>query len=83
MSMGIPLVCNTGVGDVDEIIKNTGAGMIVNNFNNKDYDRVISRLDELLKTDKSVIVAAANKHFSLQDGIRLYNNIYKRLLNKS
>ena len=36
MNLGIPIICNSGVGDVDEIGK-TMPNLIVNNFTYKEY----------------------------------------------
>ena len=44
MSMGIPIICNSNVGDTDRIIRESGAGAIVRSFSNDDYDFVIHDL---------------------------------------
>ena len=33
MAMGIPVICNKGVGDVDHIVNSTQSGIVVNDFN--------------------------------------------------
>ena len=35
LSMGIPIITNTGIGDVDAIIKETRCGVLINEFNNQ------------------------------------------------
>ena len=37
MAMGIPLVCNFGVGDTDEIVTNYEAGSVINVFDDNQY----------------------------------------------
>ena len=38
LSMGIPVICNSGVGDVETIITNANAGFVLNGFFESDYE---------------------------------------------
>lgn len=78
MGMGIPYVCNTGVGDVDEIVAATGSGLIVNDFTLNDYDRVIA---QMLKrnANENEITNGAEKYYSLQQGVEKYFSVYHQL----
>jgi len=83
MSMGIPLVCNAGIGDTDQIINETSAGIVCNNFTNDEYDTAINKLSLLDNKDNHLrIREAAKKYFSLTIGVNAYRNIYKELLNQ-
>ncbi len=79
MGLGIPLICNSNVGDVDKIINDTKAGALVNLFNDKEYERVINEIDGLTFTNPVEIRNGAVKYFSLQEGVEKYNNIYNEL----
>jgi len=79
MAMGIPIISNSGIGDSDEILTTSGAGLLVNEFSDKEYDRVIREIDVLLKADTTKIRAAAQYYFSLEKGVELYNDVYKKL----
>lgn len=79
MGMGIPVICNSNVGDVDEIISKTQAGLIVNNFSINDFDKTIDSIDEKLKISKEKIINSAKQYFSLQMGIERYAKIYNTL----
>lgn len=81
MGMGVPIVCNANVGDVETIVQDTESGLIVYDFNSEEYLRVIDQLDDLLKTDPQKIRKAAIKYFSLKDGVEKYHQIYQTLLN--
>ncbi|MBK7965274.1 MAG: glycosyltransferase [Bacteroidetes bacterium] len=48
LSMGIPVLCNTGIGDTDEMIKASYSGIICKSFNDEEYDRCT---DELIKLE--------------------------------
>ena len=79
MGMGIPVICNSNVGDVDEIISKTQAGLIVNNFSIKEFDKTIDSIDEKLTISKEKIINSAKQYFSLQMGIEKYAKIYDTL----
>jgi len=79
MGMGIPLICNSNIGDTDEILTNTDAGLIINEFNCTEYTNTVEKLDILLHTDPDKIRNVAKKYFSLDEGIEKYNLIYKKL----
>jgi len=78
-SMGIPVICNTRVGDVEEIIQASGAGLLINQFTNEEFDLAISKIPVLLNKNKSEIRNFCIRSFSLTEGINDYDNIYNRL----
>ncbi|MCC7231497.1 MAG: glycosyltransferase [Bacteroidia bacterium] len=79
MSMGIPIICNSNVGDTDRIIREVNAGAIVRTFSNEDYDFIIDQIPDLLKLSSRRIRAAAIEHFSLKNGIERYHEVYSSL----
>lgn len=82
MSMGVPLICNTGVGDTDKIVEDSGAGISVTAFTNKQFEEAINNIPELLNISPLKIREGAVKYYSLQNGVNAYINIYKRLTDK-
>ncbi len=78
MGMGIPLICNSNVGDVDTIINNTNAGVLINKFTEKEYLTAIEKMDKL-NTSPEQIRQAAIKYFSLEKGVTKYAGIYKKI----
>ena len=79
LSMGIPVICNSNIGDVDAIIKESGCGILINHFNNDEYDKVINNIDDLLTVDKNKIIATAKNCFSLHNGVGLYDKVYQQV----
>lgn len=79
MGMGIPLICNSNVGDVDAIMDDAKAGVVLNSFNNNAYLKAVESIDDLLKIPSENIRAYAKKYYSLEDGVEKYNSIYKKL----
>jgi glycosyltransferase involved in cell wall biosynthesis len=76
MAMGIPIVCNNGVGDVDEIVVKHQSGIIVRYF---DHQSAIAEMI-LRDMDQQKIRTGAISYFSLEKGIEQYSKIYSKLL---
>ncbi len=79
MSLGIPLICNTGVGDVQQIVEQSKAGIAIENFTEEAFTNCCNQLDALLTIPKEQIREAAFKYYSLDEGVKKYNHIYSTL----
>jgi glycosyltransferase involved in cell wall biosynthesis len=79
MALGIPLICNENVGDVGDILRDGGNGLLVNEFNDGQYKKVLDQLDQLLLKDPQSTIECANRYYSLDRGIELYQSVYKKL----
>jgi len=83
MAMGIPIVCNTGVGDTDEIIQQYKSGSLVtlsdDTSNLSAFNDAINQLEK--QFDQSTSINGANDYFSLEKGVAKYKLIYERLIN--
>ena len=79
MSMGIPIVCNSKVGDTDILVEKYNCGYLVHNFEESFYEKAIT---ELLQNDFNPqnAIDGANDYFSLEKGIQSYHNIYASIL---
>lgn len=80
MGMGVPIICNDGVGDTTRIIKETEAGVIIEHFTGVHYRQIVSNLEWLIKKDKKQIRAGALRYYSLNAGIEKYADIYRNVL---
>jgi glycosyltransferase involved in cell wall biosynthesis len=79
LSLGIPIITNKGVGDVNAIVKNGTFGLLIEDFSTKSYQQAISQLDNLLKTTSSLCSDTAKSYFSLEKGANEYARIYEQL----
>jgi glycosyltransferase involved in cell wall biosynthesis len=75
MGMGIPIISNKGIGDVDSILSNNG--FTINEFSEKEYNRIIENIILPQQTDSGEIRNTAIKYFSLNDGVEKYDFVYK------
>jgi glycosyltransferase involved in cell wall biosynthesis len=79
LGMGLPVIANAGVGDVDSIITSTHTGTLISEFTDAAYDRAISELDALLQLPKERMREAARLHYSLEMGVARYDAVYRRI----
>ncbi len=80
MSMGIPIICNSNVGDTDRIIRESNAGAIVRTFTNENYDYLVEKIPELLSLSPDSIRSAAKNIYSLEIGVEKYASVYEKVL---
>lgn len=81
MAMGIPVLCNAGVGDTDYVTNKYHSGISISNFDDADYRKAV---DKLTNTEFSAttIRNGAIDFYGLEKGIDSYEAVYKRLLVK-
>jgi hypothetical protein len=80
MNLGIPIICNSGVGDVDEIMEKCMPELLVKEFTKKEYNRVIDTIINNYKVNKVKIQNISNEYYSLEKGVEKYKAIYKNIL---
>ena len=83
MSMEIPIICNSQIGDTDKIIEESESGIVINQFDDKNYHEAVKKLQSgknfnLVKSRKT-----AQKYFSLENGIESYKKVYETVLKNS
>ena len=75
MGLGIPIICNTGVGDVDQIVKKYNSGIVM------DLEKkLVLDIKKIVISEKTSLHEKAHDIFSLKKGVDLYNEIYSKLL---
>ena len=81
LGMGIPLICNSNVGDTKEILEKERVGLVVSDFNKAEYQNIVDSLSDIAKIDREHLRNVAIKHFSLKEGVNKYDEVYKVLVN--
>ncbi len=81
LGCGVPCLGNAGVGDMAEILEGERVGVALRAFDEVSLATGLGQLLALTKDPATPArcVAAAYKHFSLDDGVRLYAAIYRQL----
>jgi glycosyltransferase involved in cell wall biosynthesis len=76
LAMGVPVIANGGVGDIAEIIHETGAGAAVDRYDRGSLLTAIAQAEVAAK-DRDAIRAAAVRYFDLDAGVDRYDAIYR------
>lgn len=79
MSMGIPVICNSGVGDVAQHVQHGKTGLVINHCTDKEYDAAIVQLPAILKTSAEAMQQTAKTHYDLENGVARYLKIYNEI----
>lgn len=81
MGMGIPIICNAGVGDSDTILETTGSGLVMHDFSEAEIRAILPRIPELLRIPPAQIRQGAFRYYGLAEGIEKYAGVYAKILN--
>lgn len=78
MAMGIPVVCNSKVGDVEKQVKEAKAGIVIHSFDNASFKNSVALLKNELANvfEEDTALKYVNEKFSLETGVRLYAEVY-------
>ena len=79
LALELPIVANGGVGDVSRIMDETGAGVVVDAFDDETYRKALDQL-EALAPDMRRWRDAARRWFDLGIGVASYDRIYKEVV---
>lgn len=80
MAMGIPLITNSGVGDVEMIVEKYQSGIVLKSFTDQDYNNAIDDMQVTGINQSIKIREAAKEFYALETAIEKYIRIYKRIL---
>ncbi len=80
MAMGIPLITNSGVGDVETIVHRYHSGFVIDEFNEDEFNRASLKIAAGEHYDKEGIRLGAEAFYSLETAIEKYISIYNRIL---
>jgi len=83
LAVGLPVVSNAGVGDVDEQLISDGTGTILNELNIASYEVAFDEVLRLLQNPElgDICRRSASRRFSLKSiGGPRYRRIYSRLI---
>jgi glycosyltransferase involved in cell wall biosynthesis len=80
LSMGIPVVVNSGVGDVEQTVENANAGYVLHDFKEDDFKKAVEAIPELLQKSPAAIRQAIKPIYDLEKGIQSYLSCYRQVL---
>lgn len=77
MAMGIPLICNAGVGDTDELVLRYNSGLVLKDTNE---ETLTSFSLEFPAFDRERTILGAKEYFGLERGVESYFTIYDKFV---
>jgi glycosyltransferase involved in cell wall biosynthesis len=78
LAMGVPVIANSGVGDMTELIGGSGAGAVLDRLDNESLAAAIAKVETLGLT-REQIRAVACRCLSLGEGVDRYDAIYRSM----
>jgi len=82
LASGLPIVCNRGVGDLDEVIEKEKVGVLVDSFSADSYMKAWRNLESLLEDPELSrrCRRLAESRYGLDQGVDAYRHLYLELL---
>ena len=79
LAMGLPVVTNAGVGDVAEIVRDTGCGVAIERFDEASYEAAIVSIESLALSARQ-LRETARSLFDIDIAIDRYEGVYRALV---
>ena len=83
LALGIPILGNSGVGDMADIINRYRVGVVVDDGSEDSLRACLLNIASLLSDNdlQTRCHYAANDYFSVENGAESYRNIYRKIIN--
>jgi glycosyltransferase involved in cell wall biosynthesis len=82
LGMGIPVICNADVGDLDKFIPENNLGVLIEDFETESLYKICKNLDNEINISKEHLRSVALELFSLDRGVETYYQVYQKLMDK-
>jgi glycosyltransferase involved in cell wall biosynthesis len=79
LSMGVPVICNSGVGDIDYIFEKYNCGILLEDFSELSLRRASKKVFPALHLEEADLRKVATTYFDLQKGIEIYAEVYRKV----
>lgn len=81
LASGLPVIVNTGHGDIDDLVRRYGAGHVMGSYSDEEIRRAGRAVAQLVSDPvaRSNARRLAEDEYDLRDGIDRYDAIYRRL----
>jgi glycosyltransferase involved in cell wall biosynthesis len=86
LACGLPIVINSGIGDSDSLVDQSHAGILINDFDQRDFEAALAGVEQLVNDPdiRTKVRAVAEEVFDLESvGAETYARLYEAVLNDS
>jgi hypothetical protein len=82
LASGLPVVCNRGIGDLDDTVEQEGVGVLVDGFSETAYSAAARRLKDLLESPglSKRCRRLAETRYNVDLGVNAYHRLYVELV---
>ncbi len=80
MAMGIPVITNSGVGDVAEIVSKYHAGYVLQDFSETSFSETADKIAVGMHFNSDEIREGAKAYYSLSEAVNRYRKVYRAIL---
>jgi glycosyltransferase involved in cell wall biosynthesis len=77
MAMGVPVICNDGVGDTERVVREYHSGIVIEEFTTKSYQEADLSFKGF---DREKTIKGAAEFYGLNNGIERYYSVYQKLI---
>jgi len=77
MAMGVPVICNSGVGDTERVVREYQSGIVIQDFNNKNYQLTDLNFRAF---DRERTMKGASEFYGLNEGVERYFEVYQKMI---
>ena len=81
LAMGLPVLCNRGVGDTDRVIEDIDEALLIDEFNENGYKKVLPILRDKTYSKRidPLCQSTAKRWFDVKQGVETYHSVYQKL----
>jgi glycosyltransferase involved in cell wall biosynthesis len=76
MAMGIPVITNAGVGDMEAIVIKYNGGYVLHDFSTASFTTVVDKIQKGDSFDKTIIRNGAKDYYALERAVASYKKVY-------
>ncbi|MBL0145293.1 MAG: glycosyltransferase [Chitinophagaceae bacterium] len=81
MAMGIPVIANSGVGDLKEIIEKYNAGYVIDEFTEQEMQKIVNSIcNNTNGFNATAIRNGAIDFYNLENTLKTYSKVYKEII---
>ena len=77
MAMGVPVICNSGVGDTERVVREYHSGLVIEDFNDESYQLADLSFSDF---DRTITMKGAAEFYGLNEGVDRYFSVYQKLI---
>lgn len=79
LSLGVPIITNSGIGDIDQIFEKIKPGFLFQDLNNVNFQNFIKYIEEIKEINGSDLRDRSKFFFDIKIANRLYKKVYAKI----